>query len=249
MDSKIKYFILFLGIIIGVTVILVYFPQLEFTVWYPLRMFLKYNLHISFVLVTTFSLILGIISNFTSYVVLDLPRLKRYQKEITKWKAQEQKVKQSKEAGTPNKKLALKVRRKKKYIEKIQREVASERMKPTLFTMVPFMILFISLNGFIFPSASGVIVAIFPFNLYKIPIIGAMPYLGPINSTTKLIPLFFHLPPIYLGSGISISPNFFFQSIYSIENGFYLYFTGWYFVGTFGFNSILQRVLGLNLEM
>ncbi|MHA1298248.1 MAG: EMC3/TMCO1 family protein [Candidatus Helarchaeota archaeon] len=249
MDSKVKYIFFFIGLIIGVAAIFLIFPQLEFTVWYPLRSFLKYNLHLSFTIVTLFAMCLALVSNLVSYAALDLPRMKRYQKEIQKWKAQEQKVKKLKAAGTPNKKLALKVRRKKKYIEKIQREVASERMKPTLFTMVPFMIIFLILNGFVFPSASGIIVAIFPFNLYKIPLIGAMPYLGPINATTKLIPMFFKLPNIYLGGGITISPTNFFQSIYSCENGYYLYFTSWYFVGTFGFNSILQRVLGLNLEM
>jgi uncharacterized membrane protein (DUF106 family) len=121
-------------------------------------------------------------------------------------------------------------------------------MKPTFFTMVPFMVIFIILNGYIFPTASGVIVAIFPFNIYKVPIIGAMPYTGPINEANKFLAQFFILPSIELGNGIAISSIYFFQILYRCNNGYYLYFTGWYFICTFGFNSILQRLMGLNPE-
>ncbi|NVM02323.1 MAG: DUF106 domain-containing protein [Candidatus Helarchaeota archaeon] len=248
MDSKIKYLIIFIFLIGFIIAIISYFPRLDFTVWAPIRYFLKYNLHISFFIVTIFALSLGLISNVVSYILIDLPRLKRYQLEIKKWTAQDQRVKKLKEEGTPNRKLALKVKRKKKYVEKIRREVASERMKPTFFTMVPFMVIFIILNGYIFPSASGVVVAIFPFNIYKVPIIGAMPYLGPINDGSRLIARFLILPSIELGNGISISSVYFFKILFRCNNGYYLYFTGWYFICTFGFNSILQRLMGLNIE-
>ncbi|MFX1450060.1 MAG: EMC3/TMCO1 family protein [Promethearchaeota archaeon] len=248
MDSKIKYLIIFVILIGFIIAIISYFPRLDFTVWAPIRYFLKYNLHISFIVVTIFALALALISNSVSYIILDLPRLKRYQVEIKRWTDQEKRIKELKDAGTPNKKLALKVKRKKKYIEKIRREVASERMKPTFFTMVPFMVIFIILNGYIFPTASGVVVAIFPFNIYKVPIIGAMPYLGPINDGTKFIARFVQLLPIDLGNGFAISSSYFFQILYKCNNGYYLYFTAWYFICTFGFNSILQRLMGLNLE-
>lgn len=262
MNSKIKYFIFFIILIASLIAIINMFPQLEYNIWLPLRQFLKYNLHYSFIIVTLFSLILGIVSSLVSYKVLDLPRLKRYQKEIQKWKSQDKRIKELKAAGTPNKKMELKIKRKKKYIEKIQREIASERMKPTFFTMIPFMMLFIILNGFIFTTASGIVVVIFPFNLYKVPFIGSMGYLGPVSSDMssilnligqlkfwRLIPSdFFLIPPLSIGNGIMISPEYFFQNLYYGNNGYYLFFIGWYFISTFGFNSILQRLLGLNLE-
>ena len=249
MDSKLKYFILFIVLIIIIVVIINTFPQLEFTVWFPIRLFLKNNVHFSFIIVTFFAFGIGLVTNLVSYKILDLPRLKRYQIEIKKHKAQEQRIKDLKEAGEQDKKLIIKTRRRKKYIEKIQREVASERMKPTLFTMVPFTILFIVLNGFIFPVPSNIIVAIFPFNTYKIPLIGTLPYVSPISEMSTLLSKLFRIPPVHLGGGIHVSTNYFFRSVLHCPNGCYIFFMGWYFICTFGFNSILQRVMGLNLEM
>jgi len=108
---------------------------------------------------------LGIVTGSSIFArfMIDIPRLKRYQKEIEKFN------KMKKEAyEKENHKLILKVKRKQKYIEKIQRKMAWQRMKPSLITMVPFMIIFFVLNWLF----TGIIVAVFPFNAWEAPIIG-----------------------------------------------------------------------------
>ena len=96
-------------------------------------------------------------------IMMDIPRLKRYQKEIEKFKKMEKEANETK-----NRKLMLKVKRKQKYIEKIRTKMMWQRFKPTLITIIPFMVLFFILNYFF----SGIIVAFFPFNAWEAPIFG-----------------------------------------------------------------------------
>ena len=98
-----------------------------------------------------------------SRIMMDLPRLKRYQKDIDEHKKMEKEAKE-----TRDRKLMIKVKRKKKYIEKIQKKMMWQRFKPTLITMVPFMVMFFVLNTFFV----GIIVAVFPFNAWDAPLIG-----------------------------------------------------------------------------
>ncbi|TFF89268.1 MAG: DUF106 domain-containing protein [Promethearchaeota archaeon] len=113
------------------------------------------------------ALSMGIVTGTSLFArfMMDLPRLKRYQGEIDKHKKMEKKAEE-----TRDRKLMVKVKRKQKYIEKIQRKMMWQRFKPTLITMVPFMVMFFVLNWLF----SGVFVAVFPFNAWEVPLIGTL---------------------------------------------------------------------------
>ncbi|TFF85978.1 MAG: DUF106 domain-containing protein [Promethearchaeota archaeon] len=112
------------------------------------------------------ALSMGIVSGTSAFArfMMDIPRLKRYQKEIDKHKKMKKEAEENRD-----RKLMVKVKRKEKYIEKIQRKMMWQRFKPTLITMVPFMVMFFVLNWLF----TGIVVAVFPFNAWEAPLIGS----------------------------------------------------------------------------
>jgi uncharacterized membrane protein (DUF106 family) len=98
---------------------------------------------ISTLFILGLSILLSIVISVVSRFVMDLDKINRYQKEIQLWnkaKAEAQR--------TANKRLYRKVKRKEKYIQKIQTKVMTERFKPMMFYIIPFFALFWILNGF-----------------------------------------------------------------------------------------------------
>jgi len=216
-----KYKVLIIIVVIIALLIFVFgvlgSPAMITGFWVPyVQKTVAENFIYSFFLVMIISLVLSISTNLMTKKVTDMKRLKRYQVEVDKWKQQEKITKKLAEEGTPNRKLMIKVGRKKKYIEKLQRNMATERLKPSLFTFVPYIVLFFILSRFVFVNYP---VAIFPFNMGKVPIIN----------------MFF----IFLGD-LSV-PN-------PIVNGVIFYYYGWYSVCLFTFNMIIQRILGTKLQ-
>ncbi|MFX1518935.1 MAG: EMC3/TMCO1 family protein [Promethearchaeota archaeon] len=97
----------------------------------------------SSIFIVCLSLLLSVVISVVSRLVMDVPKLDRYQKEISTWnkaKAEAQR--------TANKRLYRKVKRKEKYIQKIQSKVMMERFKPMFIYMPGFFALFWILNGF-----------------------------------------------------------------------------------------------------
>ncbi len=113
----------------------------------------------SSVLIATVSVIVSTISNLGMKRFTDVRRLKRHQAEIK----QHQKMQQEAQK-TGNEKLLRKVRRRKAYIDRIQRDMFSARCKPSLIFMIPFMGIFYTLSGFF--SGDYLIVAILPFDAF-----------------------------------------------------------------------------------
>ncbi len=144
-------------------------PEMINAFWVPyVQKTVKENFLLSFFVIILISFCLSFTTNYMTKKVTDVKRLKRYQGEVDKWKQQESMAKKLAEEGTPNRKLMIKVQRKKKYIEKLQRNMATERLKPSLFTFVPYILLFMILSRLIFVFYP---VAVFPFNLGKVPIL------------------------------------------------------------------------------
>jgi len=70
---------------------------------------------------------------------------------------------------TQNEKLMKKVKRRKSYIDRIQKEQMTTRCKPSLMFMIPFMLIFTILRSFFtYPDGSDSIVVILPFNIDSI---------------------------------------------------------------------------------
>ncbi|MBD3404901.1 MAG: DUF106 domain-containing protein [Candidatus Lokiarchaeota archaeon] len=117
------------------------------------------------------------ISNLAMRRFADMRRLKRYQAEIKQHQEMQKKAEK-----TQNEKLLRKVRRRKAYIDRIQREMMTERCKPSLLFFIPFVLIFSLIRGW-YTASDGItqlIVAVIPFNVTK-----ALPFLeGFIGTST-----------------------------------------------------------------
>ena len=116
------------------------------------------------------SLSISTISNLAMKRFTDMRRLNRYQLEIKQFREMEQKAQK-----TQNEKLLKKVKRRKAYIDRIQREQMSARCKPSLIFFIPFILIFTLLRGFYSTGGVDDIVAILPFNIQKV-----LPFLVPL---------------------------------------------------------------------
>jgi uncharacterized membrane protein (DUF106 family) len=89
--------------------------------------------------------------------------LRRYQAEIKQYQQMQQDLQKN-----HNEKLARKIKRRKAYIDRIQREMMTSRCKPYLIFFIPFVIFFTILRGFYTVEGIDHIVAIIPFNIHKV---------------------------------------------------------------------------------
>ncbi len=107
-------------------------------------------------------------SNLAMKRFADMRRLRRYQTEIKQYQEMQKKAQE-----TQNEKLLRKVKRRKAYIDRIQREMMTTRCKPSLMFIIPFMLIFALLRT-LYSGADGIsqiIVAVIPFNIhYLIPL-------------------------------------------------------------------------------
>ncbi len=125
----------------------------------------------SAILITAVSVSITVISNLAMKRFSDVRQLKRHQAEIKEYQELTRKAEQ-----TQNEKLLRKMRRRKAYIDRIQKEMVSARCRPMLFFIIPFMLLFSVLSGYYSdPSTTPPtqkVVAVIPFNIQK-----ALPFL------------------------------------------------------------------------
>jgi uncharacterized membrane protein (DUF106 family) len=124
------------------------------------------------------SLFVSTLSNLAMRRFTDMRRLNRYQAEVKQYQEMEKEAKR-----TQNDKLLKKVKRRKAYIDRIQRESMGARCKPSLIFLIPFMLIFTILRGFYsWPAGGGdMIVAILPFNIQKV-----LPFLDGMIGTATL---------------------------------------------------------------
>jgi uncharacterized membrane protein (DUF106 family) len=109
------------------------------------------------------SVIMSTITALVTSKVTDQSKLRRYRKEIADWREMVAKAKK-----TGDEKLALEVRRRTKVVNNMQKQLATQGMKPTLIFFIPFIIIWVILYGMFKTS----IVAYAPFRLTLIPFLG-----------------------------------------------------------------------------
>jgi len=110
------------------------------------------------------SVFVSTLSNLAMRRFSDMRRLNRYQAEIKQYQEMEKEARK-----TQNEKLMKKVKRRKAYIDRIQREQMGARCKPSLIFLIPFMLIFTVLRSFYTtPAGTDTIVAIIPFNIQKV---------------------------------------------------------------------------------
>ncbi len=114
-------------------------------------------------LIMTVSVLVSSLSNLAMRRFADMRRLKRIQAEVKQYQELQKQAQK-----TQNEKLLRKVKRRKAYIDRIQREMMTTRCKPSLIFLVPFMLMFSILRAFYAPDGVDVVVAILPFNADKI---------------------------------------------------------------------------------
>ncbi len=124
------------------------------------------------------SLSVSTMSNLAMRRFTDMRRLTRYQAEI---KQHQEMDKEAKRTG--NEKLMKKVKRRKAYIDRIQRESMTNRCKPSLIFLIPFMLIFTVLRGFYsWPATGGdMLVAVLPFNIQSV-----LPFLDGMLGTATV---------------------------------------------------------------
>jgi uncharacterized membrane protein (DUF106 family) len=179
----------------------------------------------SAIVVMIVSIIISLTSNLVNRHFIDYDRLRRSRAEIKKW--QDMKKQASKETDPKVKrKLDMKVKRRERYIMKLQGDVGKQSFVPMLVTIVPFMIVYTLMNGiFIDP---GIVVP------------GA-PLLGPvIYSPLNFVQL---LGPLGVGFGWQWGqwPGIPF-------GGMGLLYIYWYIMISFTANMIIQKFLGTAMQ-
>lgn len=160
------------------------------------------------------SVLLAIISTTITRVVSDVDALKESMQKVNEWNQRRKKAMQ-----TADKKLWLSVKRDEERIKKMQSSMMFKRMKPMLFTTIPFLLIFAILRGAFpsgVPSEANPVThyyAWLPFNIGNFPWIGSNPWFGLEE---------------YNGRFFSKVP-----------------FSTWYFITAFAFGSIISRIFGV----
>lgn len=178
------------------------------------------------IVVMIISIIVSLTSNLINRHFIDYDRLKRSREEIQKWQAMK---KRAKEETDPKlkRKLSLKVKRRERYIMKLQTEVSKQSFIPMLITIVPFILIFTVMNGvFVDPGIT------FPGAAIAGPVLWS-----PLNFAQILGPLgvgfgwqFGQWPGVPLG-------------------GMGLLYVYWYIICSFTLNMLIQKILGTSMTM
>jgi uncharacterized membrane protein (DUF106 family) len=109
------------------------------------------------------SMSISTMSNLAMRRFTDMRRLNKQQAEIKKFKEMEQEAKK-----TGNEKLLKKLKKRKAYIDRIQREQMGARCKPSCIFFLPFIFIFWFLRTFYSTGGVDDLVVVLPFNIQKI---------------------------------------------------------------------------------
>ena len=170
------------------------------------------------------STVVAIVSTILNKLLVDTKELQR--KQLIQKAHQEEKQEIIKLAETNPEKYRKERKRwmkKDQMVKKMQQGMALQRLKPSLITMVPMLVMFIILRTTIFTNNP---VAVPPMNPWDVPILGDQI----MASTTGKAAW---TKEVY-GEAVKITP----------EYG-WINFTGWYFICSLGINTLLQRLLGM----
>ncbi len=132
----------------------------DFILWFTV-MFKDPPMAGIFILLVSMSI--STMSNLAMRRFTDMRRLNKQQGEIKKFREMEQEAKK-----TQNEKLLKKLRKRKAYIDRIQREQMGARCKPSLLFFIPFIFIFSFLRTFYNTGGVDDIVVVLPFNIQKV---------------------------------------------------------------------------------
>jgi uncharacterized membrane protein (DUF106 family) len=186
---------------------------------------------LSALIVLLISVIISLTSNLVNRRFIDYDRLKRSREEINKYNDMKKKVKQETDPKA-RRKLELKIKRRERYIMKLQGDVSKQSFVPMLITIVPFILIYTTMNGvFVDPGVA------FPGFAIPSPVIWS-----PLNFASVLGPF---------GNGFG------WQFGQWVDTGFYspgvpfggmgLLYIYWYIICSFTMNMVIQKFLGTSM--
>lgn len=183
----------------------------------------------STIFVMLLSLTIALFSSFLTKKLVDTEELERKQKLIKKHKDEKKKIIALAETNPKQyRKKKTKWQRKDQFIKNIEHGIGLQRMKPMCITFLPMMIMFIVLNTFFGKSP----VACTPMNANDVPLISEY-----IWAATKIE----ELPPAWTALVWGEA-----RHIGQFEG--WISFTAWYFLNSFFFNAIINRLLGIQSQ-
>ncbi|MHA2308119.1 MAG: EMC3/TMCO1 family protein [Candidatus Heimdallarchaeaceae archaeon] len=130
----------------------------------------------SALVITLIAIMISIFSTMVTRLLTNVDELKESMQKVNDWNQRRKRAMQ-----TADKKLWLSVKRDEERIKKMQSSMMFKRMKPMLFTTIPFLLLFAILRR----AYTGHYYAWLPFNLGQFPWIGAgwtAPYQDPATG-------------------------------------------------------------------
>ncbi|MHA2406088.1 MAG: EMC3/TMCO1 family protein [Candidatus Hermodarchaeia archaeon] len=186
---------------------------------------------LSALVVLLISVVISMISNLVNRRFIDYDRLKRSREEINKYNDMKKKVKQETDPKA-RRKLELKIKRRERYIMKLQGDVSKQSFVPMLITIVPFILIYTTMNGvFVDPGIA------FPGFAIPSPVIWS-----PLNFASVLGPF---------GNGFG------WQFGQWVDTGLYspgvpfggmgLLYIYWYIICSFTMNMVIQKFLGTSM--
>lgn len=186
---------------------------------------------LSALIVMMISVIISLTSNLVNRRFIDYDRLKRSREEISKFNEMKKQAKAETDPRT-KRKLEIKVKRRERYIMKLQTDVSKQSFIPMLITIVPFMLVFTIMSGiFVVPPGPDA----WPF-----PVAGPVLY-SPLNFAD-------FLGPFGNGFGWQI-----WQWPWGVANmfippgGMGLVYIYWYIICSFTMNMVIQKMLGTSM--
>jgi uncharacterized membrane protein (DUF106 family) len=122
-------------------------------------------------------------------------------------------------------KLRKKWERKDEMYKHSQQKMALQRIKPTCVTFLPMIVIFGIVNSFFGRSP----IALTPMNANDVPLIGGI--IAAINSGAE-----------------DWTIAFYGQKVLIVESMGWIGFTAWYFLCSFGINTLIQRIFKLQTQ-
>lgn len=179
---------------------------------------------LSAVVVLLVSVSISLTSNLVNRRLIDYNRLNRSREEIKKWQQMKKRAQQETDPKV-KKKLDLKVKRRERYVMKLQGDVSKQSCLPMMVTLLPFMIVYTVMNGvFVDPGLT------FPPNPVPGPVLWS-----PLNFA-QLLGMF--------GLGFGWQSG---QWPLVPLGGMGLLYIYWYIICSFTMNMIIQKFLGTSM--
>ena len=151
-------------------------------------------------------------------LLIDPKKLKEKQERVSEHQKEKKEIEKLKDTN-PKKyeKEMIKWQRQDKAVQKMNQKMSLERLKPTCLTFIPMLVMFWLIRGF---YGNGP-VAIPPMNANDLPMIGDM-MAAAYNELGNIV-------------GVSVITK-----LTGMIN-----FTAWYFLCSFGMNTLIQKLLGM----